>query len=555
MLTHLTLRNLALVERAEIEVDAGMTVLTGETGAGKSILIDALGLVIGERANINMLLAGADRAEVIAIFDLGDSPGPRAWLEERELDHENECILRRTIAGDGRSRAFINERPVPAQTLRGIGEMLVDIHGQHAHQSLLRRDTQRQILDDHGTHTKALRALKKAHARWQETRRALDQLDARGSDAESRLDFLNFQCEELASYEESLGDIEGLLLAHRRLSHGADIEKACAQSLERLHGEIGPAASDAIHAVLADLQAASAYDDALDEPIALLQDARAQVDEAAGSLRRYLANISTDREALARMDGQVSKLHELARKHRVQLEELPQTLATLRAEIEFLDSASQRETDLRQTLAADHANYLKAAEKLTKARTKAAKSLAGALEAQIRGLGMETGKAHVKLTPADDSRPTAHGLDVIEFEFSANSGAPLRPLAQVASGGELSRIGLAIQVIAANETSVGTFIFDEVDTGIGGRLADIVGARLSELGANRQVLCVTHLPQVASHAAQHLRVSKRDEQGVARTQVDSLGEQDRVQELARMLGGAEITERAIAHAKELLSGH
>ena len=559
MLTHLDIRNLALVDRAELELGPGMSVLTGETGAGKSMLLDAVGLAIGERASASVVGtsggANGGRAEVTAVFDIAPGSAAHAWLAERELNHDDDCILRRTVAADGRSRAFINDRPVPAQTLRELGELLVDIHGQHAHQSLLRRDTQRKILDAHGKHQALLDEVTALHGQWRAVRAALEDDSGHDGDAESRVDFLQFQIDELESHQSALDNLSELLDDHRRLGHAADIESACALSLEYLDSD-GGASGGSVRTLLGEtlraLEAARRYDSRLEEPIALLSEASAQVQEATGALSRQLADMDTDRDRLARIDKTIAVLHDLGRKHRVAVEELPQTLVRLQAELQFLASRAERRAQLEAQILATGTRYREAAARLHQARQVAAKSLAKALQVQIRDLGMETGRARVAVESAPDAAPSAHGLDRVEFEFSANAGTELRALAQVASGGELSRVGLAIQVIATGQNPIGTLIFDEVDAGIGGRLADMVGARLRSLGETHQVLCVTHLPQVASHAAGHLRVSKSAKAGKTRTSVEALEGTARVEELARMLGGAEITDRTIAHARELL---
>ena len=553
MLTHLQLRDFAIVERLELEFAPGMTVLTGETGAGKSILIDALGLAIGERASQAMVRPRASRAEVVAVFEPGASSAASEWLLEHELDNvERECVLRRSVSSDGRSRAYINDRPVPVQTLRDLGDLLIDIHGQHAHQSLLRRDVQRHAVDAHANHAGALSELGRLHRRWRELTASIDTDVAEAGDRDDRLAFLRYQRGELESLEPSCVELERLAEEQRMLSHGGDLLDTCARVLSALDDDDPHAVLRRINAAARDVDSMYAHDPGTKSIAELIESGLIQLQEATQALRSYADRVDTDPARLAAVDARLGALHTAARKHRVKAEELEALLQRWDEEIEFLERSEERLSRLREELSAANASYQHAARRVHAARVKAAAALGRAVTENMQALGMAGGCFEVVLTTDFDRPPAAQGADRIEFTVSANPGQPPRPLAQVASGGELSRVSLSIQVLETRDSAVPTLIFDEVDAGIGAGVADIVGTMLRSLGSSRQVLCVTHLPQIASHAHHHVGVHKRLRRGVAETGVAALRGDRRVQEVARMLGGMEITEQSLAHAREML---
>ncbi len=555
MLSQLTIRDFAVVAELDLALEPGMTVLTGETGAGKSILVDALSLALGERAYSDAVRAGCERAEVSALFDLDPVPAARQWLLEHELEStEGECVLRRSVARDGRSRAWINARPVPVQTLRELGDLLIDIHGQHAHQSLLRRATQRQILDEYGAHAQTLARLGECYARWSSLRAEQERLERAPGDAEARLDFLRYQLEELRRLNLEPDEPARLDAEHRRMSHASELLRTYQEVVERLAGDGDAAALTQIGGARRSLSELHAYDERLPEPMSLLESAAVHLEEAASTLRHYAEDLELDTDRYQWLEERLDAIHALARKHRVPPEELPALSERLAAEAEALENSAGRRESLAQELALVAGRYRKEARALFEARRQAADALSETVTANMRELGMRGGRFEIRVEHAADDRPTAHGLDQVEFLVSTDPGQPMGPLARVASGGELSRISLAIQVIASQGSGVPTLVFDEVDAGIGGRVAQIVGQQLRRLGERRQVLCITHLPQVASQAAHHIQVQKHSEKTATRTELEALSGEGRVREIARMLGGLRITDQTLAHAREMLEG-
>lgn len=553
MLAHLSVRNFAIVERLDLELRAGMTVLTGETGAGKSILIDALSLTLGERANTKVLRSGAEQAEVVAVFELTPQCEAACYLAEQELaSADSECILRRIVGADGRSRAHINGRPVPLQTLRELGDLLVDIHGQHEHQSLLKAAVQRRILDEYAGHGDALARLAELYDAWVSTRDAMEKLSGEPEQHAQQLDYLRYQVEELDRLDIQSGELDALDEDHRRLSHASELLAICAHSVEQLDGEGEMALTTRLASVTGALEDMIAIDSGAENIRALLDSAAIQLNEAAAELRHYQDDIDIDPARLESLNERLTVIHDTARKHRVEARELSALHARLREEVTELEGSSARLGELEAELQAILKSYGEAAGELHTSRLRAADKLARAISANMRALGMPQGRLHIQVEAASDARPSRTGLDNVAFQVAINAGQPLLPLARVASGGELSRISLAIQVIATQSSGVPTLIFDEVDAGVGGRVADIVGHELLRLAKNRQVLCVTHLPQVASLAQQHLQVQKHSVRRETRADLHDLSGEGRVEEIARMLGGATITDQALAHAREML---
>ncbi len=554
MLVSLTVRDFAIVDQIEVEFDDGMTVLTGETGAGKSILVDALSLVLGERGSAQLVRSGAKRAEFSAEFDVATLPEIRSWLEEHSLDEGDECLIRRVINADGRSRAFVNGNAVTIQQLKSIGEHLVDIHGQHFHQSLARRDIQRQLLDHFGGLNDLLGKVGTDFVSWRALAERHRQLTDADIDRASRLDLLTFQLDELRSLDAQPGEAEELQTERQRLANSGRLVEGAASALDAIFdGESGNANSllaDAGRAVDGLVE----FDESLQSVAELVESAGIQVTEAADELRRYVEGIDMDPARREEVESRLDAMFTLARKHRSEPKDLPELRGTLETEFDELNNAEERGRELEREVLAARDAFLKRAATLTKKRTAAAKKLAAEVTDAMHGLGMPGGRFEISIDALADDDARAHGADRIEFLISANPGQPLQALSKVASGGELSRMSLAIQVIASGGSDIPTMVFDEVDSGVGGGVAEMVGRRLAELGGDRQVLCVTHLPQVASLANQHFRIAKVTDGKSTRTSVQPLGKDERIEELARMLGGVEITRKTLEHAEEMLAG-
>ena len=553
MLMNLQVRDFAIVDRIDIEFDAGMTVLTGETGAGKSILVDALGLVLGERGNAKLVRDGAKRAEFSAGFDITGLAPAAAWLEEQALDLDGECLLRRAIGADGRSRAFINGNAVPLSQLKALGEMLLDIHGQHFHQSLGRRDIQRDLLDHFGGLLDDRAVVATHYIEWQTLINRLEQLLDAESERASRLDLLTFQLQELDALVVESGEFEALSGERQKLQHSGRLAEGVSAALGKLYEDDANANSMVAEAQRS-IEQLSDYDEALGPVLELLNSASIQVSEAADALQRYTDTIDMDPTRQEWVEDRLAAIQAVARKHRVEPDELPGLAEKLRNEHDELSHAEERGRELEQQAEAARDEFTQRAGDLSKARHKAAKKFARAVTDAMHGLGMPGGVFDASLASLDLDHAKAWGLDDVEFLISANPGQAPQPLARIASGGELSRMSLAIQLIASDGSAIPTMVFDEVDSGVGGGVAEMVGRCLQDLGANRQVLCVTHLPQVASLADQHFRISKVTDGKSTRTQVHALGDEERVEELARMLGGVEITGKTLEHAAEMLAG-
>lgn len=551
MLNFIQLRDFALVRELSVDFQAGLTVLTGETGAGKSILVEALGLALGNRADSAMVRHGARRAEICAGFTVPDGAPARAWLEARELDEDDECLLRRTIGVEGRSRAYINGRPVARRQLLELGALLVDIHGQHEHQSLLRRDFQLQLLDEYADHPALLAAVAEHHetlCRLEAEQAELEGLASSGD----RLELLRYQLQELQALGLSAEAIEVLEEEHRRLAHAGELLATARQALIQLEAEEEAAPVAALARLNTALQGMQGTDPRLGPVVELLDGALIQLREAAAELRHYCDGLELDPARLREVEQRLSALHDLARKHRVSLAELPALSHRLAQHCEQLAAAEERREALAGEIARAQARYAEAAAALRESRRRAAGRLAEEVNERMACLGMSGGRFVVTVEPLPGKRHSARGSDGVEFQVSANPGHPLRPLAKVASGGELSRISLAIHVATAQRGGVPTFVFDEVDVGVGGRIAAVIGQELRTLSARRQILCITHLPQVAAQGHWHYRVSKTTADGVATTDIRCLDEAARREEIARMLGGVRITARTRAHAREMI---
>lgn len=552
MLLSLSIRNFVIVESLDLEFGPGFSVLTGETGAGKSILIDALLLALGERAEADVVREGAARAEIGAEFRIGEAA--RDWIAAQDLGGEDAglVLLRRTVDAGGRSRAFINGSAVTLAQLRELGELLVDVHGQHAHQSLLKGGSQQRLLDEHGGLAAAAREVAQRFAELRRAGRARAEAEAMAGSAQAEADRLRWTVEELDELAPQPGEWEAVEAEHRRLSHAAGLLEGAQAAVEAL-GEGDAAALERIDAMVARLQSLAQYDARLAAVLESLGAARVQLDDAVRELNRYLGQADLDGARLAQVEARVAALHAAARKLRSTPAELPALLADAQARLAALSAASDLEA-LRAQESAALARYTEAARALSKARVKAAHQMAAEITRAMQDLSMAGGRFEVNLVPLADGETAATGAERVEFLVAGHAGVAPKPLVRVASGGELARISLAIAVIAASATPVGTLIFDEVDAGIGGAVAETVGRLLRQLGQQRQVLCVTHLPQVAACGDAHLVVSKAPAaDGRPVSQIRPLDRKSRVDEIARMLGGIEITETTRKHARELLS--
>lgn len=554
MLRHLGIRGLAVVDVLALEFGAGLTVLTGETGAGKSILLTALGLALGDRADPAFVRPGASRAEIDLGVDLNDCQAAAQWLADRELDADGECLIRRIVGADGRSKSFINGRPVTLQALQELGSHVLEIHGQHAHVKLLRAPEQRRLLDEAAGNQELLNRTGQLYREWQRLEQEWSSRTGAARDQAAREDLLRYQIDELEQADVLSLDYQALVEEQNRLANIGKILTAANTQLQVLY-EDETRSVDALlsHAVQA-LDELSTLAPELAESTALLAEAQVQVVEAARQLRRNLEHIEADPARLEWVEQRLGAIHQLARKHRVAPAELASHAESLRRELEGLVAGADGLDALRTECDRLAAEFRAAAQILSERRRAAAAPMQARITAVMRELGMPQGQLRVQVSNSGaNTEPSATGLDQVDFLVSTNPGLPPRPLARVASGGELSRISLAIQVAALAAKTVPTLVFDEVDTGIGGGVAEIVGQKLRLLGENgRQVFCVTHLPQVAAQGHQHLLVEKLVHQGGTRSTVRTLEGADRVTEIARMLGGIELTRQTLAHAEEML---
>ncbi|WP_149193530.1 DNA repair protein RecN [Luteimonas suaedae] len=550
MLIRLAIRDFAVASASELEFGPGMTAISGETGAGKSLLVDALGFLSGLRADSGMVRHGATRAELSAEFDLDDAPAALAWLRAQEFDDGNACQLRRTLRADGGSRAWINGRPATLSQLGELAGHLVEIHGQHEHQALLSRGSQLALLDAYGRHDPLLDRVAAAAAAWSGLLRERETL-SHGGDVGERRDWLAHQLQELENEALDADAIAELDAGHRRQAHAAALITACETTLAALGEE--HSLSRQLQRLRGELARVREHEPRLGEVDAMLEAAGIQLDEAQLLLQRVRDDLDLDPGRLEEFERRLGRLHDLARKHRVAPESLAAHRDALAAELEALERAGARLGALDGEIEAAAAHWRQAAAELGRARRKAADALGRATSALIAELGMAGGRFEIALEPQPEPRPDPQGAERAEFLVSANAGQPPRPLRKVASGGELSRISLAIEVAALGLDAVPTMVFDEVDSGIGGAVAGIVGQKLRALGESRQVLCVTHLPQVAAQGHAHYLVSKSVESGVTESEVRRLDARQRQEELARMLGGVEVSREARAAAKRLLA--
>ncbi|MDQ3188132.1 MAG: DNA repair protein RecN [Pseudomonadota bacterium] len=549
MLLSLSIRNFVIVDSLDLDFAPGFTVLTGETGAGKSILIDALLLALGERGDADVVREGAQRAEITAEFRVSEHV--QQWLQQNDLAGEDGSLLaRRTVDATGRSKSFINGSAVTLAQLRDLGQGLVDVHGQHAHQSLSRPAAQLQLVDEHGGLIAERRAVATAFTRWKTAQRAREEAETMAASAQAEQDQLRWMVDELDLLSPQPGEWVDATSEHKRLSHSAGLLEGAQSAIDTL-GDADASASSQLGAVHSRLTQLAGFDERITPIVELLDTARIQLDEAVAALTRYLDRSDLDASRLALIDSRVAALHSAARKFRAAPEALNDVWQSAQKKLHALSAASDLQA-LRVHEDSARANYDRDAQQLSEQRTKAVRQMSIEVTRAMQDLSMPGGSFDADLQATE---PTASGIDKVEFQVSGHAGVSLKPLARVASGGELARISLAISVIAASATPVATLIFDEVDAGIGGAVADTVGRLLKRLGQSRQVLAVTHLPQVAAHGDQHYRVTKvGGTDGRPLSRMIQLDRKTRIEEVARMLGGLEITNTTRKHARELLAG-
>lgn len=571
MLTSLTINNYTLTDQLEVDFAAGMSAITGETGTGKSLVIDALGMTLGDRGDTGRIRPGETRAEVAAQFSLDGNTDALKWLTSNDYLAENdetqhECLLRRVLTKEGRSRGYINGQSATMQQLKELGEHLVDIHSQHEHQSLLRRDSHLRLLDEYGDHGQLLAELGEHYRQWYTAAQRLDQLENQSGELSARRDLLTFQVQELEQLAPQGGEVSELEKEQQLLANADAILSDCRQALTLCQGDElsgnggtnGAAISSNLYHALQLIQGLSEKGLTNNNPtlasgVELLQSAHIQIQEAVQEIEHFTAGVEINPTRLQDVEDRLSSFYQLARKHRIEAHDLPllhQTLATELAELSGGDNDLDQLRKQREQLSE---NYRSCAKKLSKARKKNAAAFAKQVNTQLANLGMAA-SLELALTPRQNDELHPMGMEKVELLAQTNPGHPHRPLAKIASGGELSRFSLAIQVIVAQRAQIPALVFDEVDVGIGGATAEVVGRLLRELGERGQVIAVTHLPQVASRAHQHLVATKSAKGDGTHSQLLVLEDNKRVDEIARMLGGAEITQQTLAHAKEMLAG-
>lgn len=553
MLQQLTIRNYAIIDYLELDFNSGLTTLTGETGAGKSIVIGAIGLVLGDRSDNNSIKHGCDFAEIVAEFNIDNCPDIKSWLVEQELNVDNECMLRRRISNDGRSRAYINATPVNLQIIRELGEMLIDVHGQHEHQSIMKSAVQRQLLDDYAEHTQLLKNVSDTYVQLKLLKDQIRHIEESGNDVSNRIDLLQFQTQELETLSLEKDEYTNLNEQHSRLAHSEQLFSTTQDALKKLYNDDDSNIHSDLSQIHTSLLNIAEIDQSLLPITDLIQDALIQIDEASSELRIYHDALELDPQELATVEQRLQDILGLSRKHRVNPEDLYDHHQQLINELDGLNYSDEHLQKLKDEYVIQEKVYSDAADQLHKSRTKVAKNLSKQITAAMQTLGMKGGEFQINVSCDNNGRRTAYGTDQIEFTVTANPGQVCKPLSRTASGGELARISLAIQMITARQGKIPTLIFDEVDSGVGGGIAEIVGQHLRTLGNSNQVICITHLPQVASQAHHHMRVHKSADKKQTRTHVDALDRRERIEEIARMLSGVDITQQSLAHAEEMLS--
>ncbi len=550
VLTHLSITNLTLVNHLELEFQGGMSVITGETGAGKSILLGALGLALGDRADSSLITPGATRAEISASFDLANYPEAIAWLEAKALYADGLCILRRVVATDGRSRAFVNGSAMTLSELKELSEMLLDIHSQHEHQSLLKKDTHRRLLDEYGDLMSQVRDVESRHKNIAQLTQQLTTLRADAEETTARVQLLSYQAEELNTLARGDDELAALEAERKQLDAADTTRQTLMTIVELCSNDNDTSASSQTSRALSLLE--SIEDQRLVPMREMLESALIQINEAVADVNASLTQFTADPERLVEVERRLAAIYDVARKHKVNPEALPVLTREILSELDAVRNVDEVNDQLAQQLSLAESDYTKVAKELSTARKAAANVLQADITRQLQALGMHGAAFEIGI---DETRSGRFGFDDVEFLIATIPGSEAKSLARIASGGELSRISLAIQVITAKTSSTPSLVFDEVDVGVGGATAEAVGTLLRKLGANAQVICVTHLPQVAAQAHQHYVVVKETSEEAASTTVVPLTEEDKITEIARMLGGLKQTDESIAHAEAMISSN
>ena len=551
MLLSININNYTLVESLEIEFSKGTTAITGETGAGKSLVLDALGMALGDRADSDTIRHGKKRAEITAAFDISSTPEAKNWLHSNDLDADDQCILRRLYTTEGRSRGYINGQSCTMQQLQTLGDMLTDIHSQHEHQSLLRRETHRRLLDEYANTTELATEVAASYQQWNSANKQLNNLLEHADELTARKDLLTFQVQELQQLGLDNNELGNLEKEQQTLANADQILQDSHSLLAVCDQDESFNIREGLNRALTILSGLKHRPEALGNAEELLQSSMIQVEEAIHEISNHIDRFEADPQRLQQVEERLSAIFQLSRKHRVNGDQLAETLESLEAELQELKGGGESIETLQKELSKLADNYTAKSAKLSKQRTKAAAVMANEINQQLQLLSMEGAELVVSISPLSEGEFRATGNEDIEFLIATNPGQPHKPLQKIASGGELSRVSLAIQVVAAAHSNIPTLVFDEVDVGIGGSTADIVGQLLKQLGDRGQVISVTHQPQVAAHAHHHYRASKVVETNSAESLMTPLDQQQRVEELARMLGGAKVTDQTLSHASEL----
>ncbi len=550
MLTGLNIENFAIVKSLCLDLASGMTAFTGETGAGKSIMIDALMLALGARADVSVIRKGEEKCDITASFQIDEQSEPAQWLKNHDLeDEQGEVHLRRVIYAEGRSKSYINGQPFPLAKLKELSEMLVHIHGQHQHQTLMQHPTHRQQLDRFAGHDDLMLQVKEHYQQYMNLKQELDRLSAQDLQAD-RLSLLHFQIEELSQLDVQPGEMAGLHQEHQLLHHAKDYLTSAQHVMQLLDSDEESNLTQGLHQVLHYLQELPQDQAQIKNAMELIQSALIQCEECSSEIQSFSEAVQLDPERLSMVEERMSLLHQMARKYHTDADDIPELAEKLQQELDTLNSIEIRISQLQKELKQRYEAYEKAALALRASREKAAQKLADEISAYIRQLGMPQGKVFVELTALEKIQ--AHGMDKVEYKVCTNPGTHADSLAKIASGGELSRISLAIQMITAQRGATPTLIFDEVDVGIGGAIAALVGRLLRKLGQRLQVFCVTHQPQVAAAAHHHFLVKKHSDQLQTFSEISSLDAADKIDEISRMLGGLQVTEQTRTHAQELI---
>lgn len=550
MLKHIQLKNFAIIEQLDLDLQHNMTVITGETGAGKSIIIDAIELALGQRVKTTVIKGHVDRCEICLTFDVSELPTAHAWLIEQAFEQDDHaCIVRRVIYQDGRSKSFINDTPCTLQRVKALGELLVDIHGQHEQQTLFNKSTQRDMLDAYAEQQKTAREISRIFQSWQSAQTQLSELKNHHLESTQRIEFLKYQLQELDDINISNEELEQLEHDHKKLANAQQLIEACHAALS-ISSEDENSALTLVNQASHHLANYHNYDQHIKAAAELFNNAAIQLEEATGELQHFLDKMQADPDQLQMIETRLGKIYDVARKHQVKPHKLPKLHENLHQELSMLENSDEHIEALKQKINVLEKDYHAIAKELSKARKQSAETLSNNIVKQLNRLGMRQAIFQVQLTPTE--KLTAHGLEHVEFLISTNPSQPPQPLAKVASGGELSRVSLAIQVILAEKYTTPTIIFDEVDVGIGGATAEIVGELLKKLAKHTQLLVITHLGQVAGQGQQHLQISKQHGKNSTTVHVTILNNEQRLQEIARMIGGKTITEQTLAHAAEML---